>query len=1488
MTSPQGVLETVFSWVWTASWQASVLALLVLLLQVTLGRWLNPRWRYALWLLVLARLLLPALPESAFSLFQFAPAPVVLAPIIEPAPIPLASPLPAPSFHPPSISPATSFSIFFGLAMVWAIGAFLLLLLTWQVNWKFLRQVAASPEIADPEILSLFTAAKKELGISRSIRLIESQQVQSPAIMGLFSPTLILPADVRDKFTAHELRLIFLHELAHLKRGDILAQAVIAALQIVHWFNPVLWFAFRRMRIDREPATDALVLSRTGEAEKENYGLVLIKLLEHFNQRHSLPTLVGVLEDKDQFKRRFSLIARFTRGAYGWSLLGVLLILVLSITLLTKSKVKSPEASEVKVSAKQDGPVMIQYKVSVIRIAESDYQKQSAAIDDAVQSGDISFLLHLPTASPLGMPQVLCQSGQQGVVEITRVLPFAAKYEKGADGKPVPTDFTKRNLGIRAVCLSDWANGQIQPHINVEVSNLDGWIGVEDHMPKPVIQVRSVPIAEPFAQGQTKGFAFPGGATMLPLDPTVVYNWDATSDASKNPKVLGRLFCFVTTTAYDANGKQLTGTSAPSHKSTPTPQGLTMTGAVGSLPSAEQIRAAIGSNDYNAVKSLLDQGAPLDARDMQEALRDGRQRIVALLWSHGPPHGCSELSYAISQDQPVDKIAELLKKGAPVTPPEDTLVTPLSMAAQRGNIPAAKLLLEHGADLHPSNPRLNPLDAAVGVGKQPEMVDFLLKQGATITDQTRVQAIIWSLGPGLKPIENSTKIMQQLIQAGGIKGLSEDESALLLLLACQKENPAILKELLDAGLSPSSRFKTPSGPGSTALEAIQKQAPNFDPEIRKQLLDLLGTANKSAPAKDSTTSVSPPPTESNDVQTAAKLSSLHLDLPAYSDAPLSDVIAQFSRASISSDPSRQGVNFVVPINNLRLTLPAMQNATALDALQAVAKAANVRYLVRDSAVYLQLPDANARSVRTYLVPPGFLQPTPDTQADVRSQLLAHGIAFGGDTSATYIPGSRKIVVRNTPDQLDKLSLMIEAAASTNSTSEQVLSALREAAKTIPPDHQRLQILQGFYGADGSWRDVTSVLMKSVQNNSLKISWQQPYVEIGGDPAYLKVKTLLVSYRLDGVDKVATFREENPPVGLQASLPPKEVTGATKPSDTVAIVDGHAITMTELQKNWQSTEDSLRSNYHGDDLKAKLAEMQKTVLNALVDRQLIIDEFKAQGGYIPASETEKRVDEIIKDAHGGDRQDFLQALTKQGTTLDQYKKEFEDTSIVGYMRNKFVEEPLQEFWQSHPELFPAEERFSVTVLEIKGSQAVEPGHLGDISAETDPQAKVAASALAALKAGSDISPFVSDGDSTRWTGKPVWFVKDAQNLRLPGAMPGWWPVQLKAFDKMKPGETTDIVISDFSYAHGDSPSENRHAYWMLRMNERRPASEASTATAQNQREQILNKKSLEIQEQWLASLRAKARIQIFDTKLVVDSWATEPMRAMPVHPPAPAH
>src|SRR5512144_1687194 len=66
------VLGRLFGWVLQASWQASVLIVLVLLAQLLFGRWLTARGRAVLWLLVMARLLLPLSPGSAVSLFNVA------------------------------------------------------------------------------------------------------------------------------------------------------------------------------------------------------------------------------------------------------------------------------------------------------------------------------------------------------------------------------------------------------------------------------------------------------------------------------------------------------------------------------------------------------------------------------------------------------------------------------------------------------------------------------------------------------------------------------------------------------------------------------------------------------------------------------------------------------------------------------------------------------------------------------------------------------------------------------------------------------------------------------------------------------------------------------------------------------------------------------------------------------------------------------------------------------------------------------------------------------------------------------------------------------------------------------------------------------------------------------------------------------------------------------------------------------------------------
>ena len=121
---------------------------------------------------------------------------------------------------------------------------------------------------------------------------------------------------------------------------------------------------------------------------------------------------------------------------------------------------------------------------------------------------------------------------------------------------------------------------------------------------------------------------------------------------------------------------------------------------------------------------------------------------------------------------------------------------------------------------------------------------------------------------------------------------------------------------------------------------------------------------------------------------------------------------------------------------------------------------------------------------------------------------------------------------------------------TDKTLTQMTQAMQDDAEKNTTNSSRLKILQGFFGADGSWRDVTKILQNSASQDALQILWEQPYSVIGGDPVPGKIKTLVVSYRMDGVTKIATFQEEGNISELRATIrksPPSNEGGDATPT-----------------------------------------------------------------------------------------------------------------------------------------------------------------------------------------------------------------------------------------------------------------------------------------------------------------------------------------------------
>jgi beta-lactamase regulating signal transducer with metallopeptidase domain len=290
--------------------QAALLIVLVLAAQWFFGTRLQPRWRYALWVLVLLRLALPWTIPCRVSLFGILklpePAPVTDSNRAAVAALPDAPLSDTEGAAVEAPSPSRNWA-----AWLWSAGAVCLAACAGLNHYRIYRRVARHRPLIDEPTQNLLEDCKALMGVGVPVTLIETETIPSPTLFGFVRPRLLLPAGLTSTLTREELRHVFLHELAHIKRRDVLTGWVILALQTIHWFNPLVWLAFHRLRADRELACDALALSHARPGENQAYGLTVVKLLERFGQSVWAPSLAGILENKQLMKERISMIAKF-------------------------------------------------------------------------------------------------------------------------------------------------------------------------------------------------------------------------------------------------------------------------------------------------------------------------------------------------------------------------------------------------------------------------------------------------------------------------------------------------------------------------------------------------------------------------------------------------------------------------------------------------------------------------------------------------------------------------------------------------------------------------------------------------------------------------------------------------------------------------------------------------------------------------------------------------------------------------------------------------------------------------------------------------------------------------------------------------------------------------------------------------------------------------------------------------------------------------
>ena len=312
------MLVSVFSKILLISIMAAVLIVLVLLVKAVFKEKLSARWHYYIWFLLIARLIIPYTPEFSVNLNEF------LLPIQDNIRIQSES-NPADSVDnnlrtglidkgegkfpeynssynlasndkkeesensekEKNINNKLKLMIVTIASKIWLCGIFFfvayILIVNCVMNYRIKK---TSVSIESGNVQDVLEYCKKLVKIKQDIPIVYQKHIKTPAICGVFKTKMLIPPDILDLLSIDEIRYVILHELCHFKRKDTMIGMIQMLLCVLHWFNPLIWYAFNKMKEDREPVCDELVLSYIKPDERRNYAETLIKILKYFSENH--------------------------------------------------------------------------------------------------------------------------------------------------------------------------------------------------------------------------------------------------------------------------------------------------------------------------------------------------------------------------------------------------------------------------------------------------------------------------------------------------------------------------------------------------------------------------------------------------------------------------------------------------------------------------------------------------------------------------------------------------------------------------------------------------------------------------------------------------------------------------------------------------------------------------------------------------------------------------------------------------------------------------------------------------------------------------------------------------------------------------------------------------------------------------------------------------------------------------------------------------
>jgi len=333
------------------------LILLILVLRTIPFFQLHVRVIYVIWLIVMVRLWMPWTPPGPLQIWKFlssgessslADAAVMEWARVEPYSFTYA----AEQWVEPSQT-WNSWDMIFGIWIIIAVILFFIYMGLSIYTAFTIKRIDSKPV---EKLQAALINCKHELNMRRNVQVAQSREVSYPVLIGGIHPKILIPTRLMGHLQLDEWRSILLHELIHVRRGDIIWNHIMVLLVIINWFNPLVWIAYRKMREDQELSCDQVALEYT---DGQEYGATLLRVASL--KRMERDVAQGLLSfkgasSKTLTRRRIEMIRQAVKNKRVWTPLLVGMIAIVAVMTFTgKSTIVFTKELKGELSSQEQG-----------------------------------------------------------------------------------------------------------------------------------------------------------------------------------------------------------------------------------------------------------------------------------------------------------------------------------------------------------------------------------------------------------------------------------------------------------------------------------------------------------------------------------------------------------------------------------------------------------------------------------------------------------------------------------------------------------------------------------------------------------------------------------------------------------------------------------------------------------------------------------------------------------------------------------------------------------------------------------------------------------------------------------------------------------------------------------------------------------------------------------------------------------------------------